>query len=76
MCVCVCVCVCVTVAQELNEDADVQRLKQRRQNLMYQVAVLQLQQVRNSSRAAASRRPNFIHRDNQQGKMTAMLQTR
>jgi hypothetical protein len=31
--------------QVLNDDADVQQLKQRRQNLMYQVAVLQLQRV-------------------------------
>jgi hypothetical protein len=36
----------------LNEDADVQRLKQRRQNLMYQVAVLQLQRVREGSSTA------------------------
>ena len=35
----------MTPAQELDHDADVQRLKQRRQNLMYQVAALQLQKV-------------------------------
>ena len=35
----------LTRLQVLNADADVQRLKQRRQNLMYQVAVLQLQRV-------------------------------
>jgi len=40
------------VVQDLNEDADVQRLKQRRQNLMYQVAVLQLQRVRDVRAAA------------------------
>jgi hypothetical protein len=35
----------LTLLQVLNDDADVQQLKQRRQNLMYQVAVLQLQRV-------------------------------
>jgi hypothetical protein len=35
--------------QELNADTDVQQLKRRRQNLMYQVAVLQLQKVRANS---------------------------
>jgi hypothetical protein len=35
----------LTMLQILNDDADVQQLKQRRQNLMYQVAVLQLQRV-------------------------------
>ena len=42
----------VTLIQNMSADADVQRLKQRRQNLMYQVAVLQLQRVRAAAPAA------------------------
>ena len=41
-----------TLRQDLHEDADVQQLKQRRQNLMYQVAVLQLQRVSDGAAAA------------------------
>ncbi len=41
-----------TLPQDLNEDAEVQQLKQRRQNLMYQVAVLQLQRVSDGAAAA------------------------
>ncbi len=62
------------VVQDLNEDADVQRLKQRRQNLMYQVAVLQLQRVSKGSGARAVTAPNVLYRDKtMQEKMAAML---
>ena len=62
------------VVQDLNEDADVQRLKQRRQNLMYQVAVLQLQRVSEGSGARAVTAPNVLYRDKtMQEKMAAML---
>ncbi len=64
----------VTVAQDFNEDAEVQRLKQRRQNLMYQVAVLQLQQVRDMRALQTATKVHFRH--SLQGKMAAMLQTR
>ena len=65
------------MVQDLNEDADVQRLKQRRQNLMYQVAVLQLQRVREGSGARATTAPNVHYRNKtMQEKMAAMLQTR
>ena len=73
----------LTTVQDLNADADVQRLKQRRQNLMYQVAVLQLQRVRAAAAAAAAPAPplrrciaNSLSSHNAQEKMASMLQTR
>jgi hypothetical protein len=58
--------ICITLLQVLNDDEDVQQLRQRRQNLMYQVAVLQLQQVsvgrqRNATALRISNYQNSIY---------------